>query len=84
MSSSTLQSVGQFTILPSVPGVFKKNCAELRGVGGMGGYGVASLYEIASHVKNCRFGDDYYYYYYYVDCLVIVTVRFRSFTGRRA
>ena len=25
------------------------------------------LYEVASHVKNCHFGD-YYYYYYYV-CL---------------
>ena len=39
MSLSELQSIGQFTILPLVPGVFKKNSAELRGVGGMGGYG---------------------------------------------
>ena len=23
------------------------------------------LYEVASHVKNCHFGDYYYYYYYY-------------------
>ena len=23
------------------------------------------LYEVASHVKNCHFGDCYYYYYYY-------------------
>ena len=23
------------------------------------------LYEVASHDKNCHFGDYYYYYYYY-------------------
>ena len=45
---------------------------------------LSSIDEVASHIKNCHFGDYYYYYYYYYTPLTFTTHAIVSFANTRS